>query len=121
MGYIAIKRICMLHGIYEGSYCKKCKGVDDRQYNSTKRNNDLATVYNRKAWKMVRMQALVRDDFMCVHCRLRGVDTIATEVDHIIEIQDDVTLAYELSNLQSLCRSCHMKKTAKEVKKRGVE
>ena len=109
----------MLHGIYEGSYCKKCKGVDDKQYNANKRNNDLSMIYNRKAWKLVRMQALVRDDFMCVHCKLRGVDTIATEVDHIIELSSDIALAYELSNLQSLCHSCHMKKTAKEVKNRG--
>ncbi len=119
MSYIAIKKICMLHGIYEGSCCKKCKGFDDRQYNSTKRNNDLSTVYNRKAWKLARMQALMRDEFMCVHCRLRGVDTIASEVDHIIELSSDIALAYELSNLQSLCHLCHMKKTTEEKKKRG--
>ena len=105
----------MLHGIYEGSYCKKCKGVDDKQYNTNKRNNDLAAVYNRKAWKLVRMQALVRDDFMCVHCKLSGVDTIASEVDHIIPLEQDITLAYELSNLQSLCKHHHSRKTADDV------
>ena len=109
----------MAHGIYEGAYCKKCKGVDDKQYNKLKRNNDLSMIYNRKAWRTVRLEALIRDDFMCVHCKLRGVDTVATDVDHIIELSSDITLAYELSNLQSLCHQCHMKKTANEVKKRG--
>ncbi len=109
----------MLHGIYEGSCCKKCKGVDDKQYNKLKRNNDLSMIYNRKAWKLVRMRALMRDEFMCVSCRFNGIDTVATEVDHIIELQDDITLAYELSNLQSLCHKCHAKKTFEEFKKRG--
>lgn len=40
-----------------------------------------------------------------------------TEVDHIVPVNVDRTLAYTLSNLQTLCRECHWAKTAKE---RGI-
>lgn len=35
------------------------------------------------------------------------------DVDHIIEKGGHAELKYELSNLQYLCRSCHIEKTAK--------
>lgn len=58
-----------------------------------------------KDWKNTRAQALLRDGGKCVECRSR-----ATEVDHVIEIQDGGA-EFELSNLQSLCHRCHVAKT----------
>jgi 5-methylcytosine-specific restriction endonuclease McrA len=119
MANIKVKRLCMIHGLYEGDRCLQCKGYDDKQYNKLRRNNDLATVYNRKAWKVVRMRALIESNFMCVHCKRDGVDELAVEVDHIIPLEHDITLAYELSNLQPLCKHHHSKKTAEDVIKYG--
>lgn len=58
-------------------------------------------------WKALRIQALRRDGFCCVQCGARG----RLEVDHINPVRTHPELAFELTNLQSLCASCHTKKT----------
>jgi 5-methylcytosine-specific restriction endonuclease McrA len=40
----------------------------------------------------------------------------ATEVDHIVGIWEAPDLVWELSNLQSLCHACHVRKSAAERK-----
>jgi len=82
------------------------------------RSKDRAKIYNSRQWKLVRVEALVRDEFMCVMCRANGTDTEAEEVDHILELQDRLDLAFELDNLQSLCKPCHSQKTRDEKQRR---
>ena len=53
--------------------------------------------------------ALLRDSLLCQECLRKGIYSKADEVHHIIELKDDVTKAYELDNLESICHSCHMK------------
>ena len=117
------KKLCSKHGIYnaiESPQCPKCKKVSNKTYDSTMRAKDRAKIYNSIQWKDIRIKALVRDEMMCVICRRNGVDTQAKEVDHIIELQDRQDLAYKLDNLQSLCKTCHSIKTAKEKKDREL-
>ena len=59
-----------------------------------------------KDWKTIREQALARDRKRCVNC-----GAVATEVDHIVEIQDGGP-EFDLANLRSLCHRCHVRKTA---------
>jgi len=47
---------------------------------------------------------------LCEECERKGIVTPMTDVDHI----DGDTFNNELINLQSLCKSCHSKKTARE-------
>jgi 5-methylcytosine-specific restriction enzyme A len=49
---------------------------------------------------------------LCRHCNEVGRTTIATEVDHIVPLEDRGT--YEDSNAQPLCGDCHKAKTAKD-------
>jgi 5-methylcytosine-specific restriction protein A len=70
-----------------------------------------AAVYRTKRWQSVRFLAKRRDGFRCVKCGVSG----RIEVDHIQPIKDAPELAYELTNLQSLCVPCHSKKTIAEV------
>ncbi len=58
-------------------------------------------------WAVVRWDALRRDGFRCVKCTASG----RLEVDHVKPIRTHPDLAFELSNLQALCRSCHSRKT----------
>ena len=45
-------------------------------------------------------------------CYEQGIVTPATEIDHVIPHRGDQTLFWdELHNWQSLCASCHMRKT----------
>ena len=63
-----------------------------------------------RSWRLLRMKTLHRDNFRCqnIDCGKAG----RLEVDHIIPLaqggRDDP------DNLQTLCRSCHMEKTAQE-------
>ncbi|WP_223295494.1 HNH endonuclease [Granulicella mallensis] len=61
------------------------------------------------------MQALIRDFYLCVRCKANGDIKPATDVDHIRPFNGkDDTLRLDIDNLQSLCKACHSRKTAKE-------
>jgi 5-methylcytosine-specific restriction endonuclease McrA len=67
-------------------------------------------VTHSKRWQSIRWEALRRDRFRCVKCGVRG----RLEVDHIKPVRTHPELSFTLSNLQSLCASCHTKKTRLE-------
>ena len=63
--------------------------------------------YVKKTWRKLRRLALIRDGYLCQDCLAAGKITQATEVHHVVPITDAPELALELSNLRSLCWSCH--------------
>lgn len=80
------------------------------------RGSSSARGYDRD-WQKIRKRVLERDKHICQGDDCLGQDRItpASHVDHIIphEGKDDPLFRDE-SNLQSLCRRCHSKKTAAE-------
>jgi len=63
-------------------------------------------------WTKIRERILERDEYLCQQCLSEGISVTANTVDHIkakTHGGDDSD-----SNLQSLCRPCHGKKTARE-------
>lgn len=70
-------------------------------------------VYNTRGWKKLRAAHLRRHP-LCEECLKRGIVTIATDVDHIVPHRGDPSLMWNPENLQSLCHSCHSRKTARE-------
>ncbi|MGR3547597.1 MAG: HNH endonuclease [Roseovarius sp.] len=58
-------------------------------------------------WRALRMEIIERDGGACVKCGARG----RLEVDHVKPVRDKPELAYDPQNLQSLCPSCHTRKT----------
>lgn len=66
--------------------------------------------YQSKEWRTLRMVVLTNHPY-CVECEKLGVYERATEVDHIVDIKDDYLKCLDITNLQSLCKSCHSKKT----------
>jgi len=70
-----------------------------------------AKVVSSKRWPALRLAAKRRDGFRCVCCRAVG----DLEVDHIKPVRDAPELAFELSNLQTLCVRCHSRKTRIEI------
>ncbi|WKW47284.1 HNH endonuclease signature motif containing protein [Myroides sp. JBRI-B21084] len=68
--------------------------------------------YNARKWRKLRAAQLTQFPF-CKHCDQLNIITIATVADHIVPVKKGGA-GYELSNLQSLCKKCHDKKSAKD-------
>ena len=61
----------------------------------------------------LRPAQLLREPF-CRVCAARGVRTRATVVDHIVPHRGNWARFTDRGNLQSLCKTCHDRKTARE-------
>ena len=69
------------------------------------------THLNARRWAAVRRAVLKRDGFRCVECGRAG----KLEVDHIVPMQREPGQdVYDPNGLQSVCRVCHIAKTAAE-------
>lgn len=71
--------------------------------------------YSLPVWtEDLRPAQLLREPW-CRACAKRGVRTRATVVDHVTPHRGDWALFIDPANHQSLCKSCHDRKTAKEM------
>lgn len=99
------------------TYCEEHKGITkrnmDKLYDKQSRNKKAKKFYSSGQWQKIRKIKLNKNP-ICEMCKKKGIITPATEVDHIIPIKVDWSSRADLNNLQSLCHSCHMGKTAKE-------
>ena len=68
---------------------------------------------NHSRWRVVRKVVLERDGYRCRSCRYAG----KLEVDHVVALADGGD-PWAPDNLQTLCRPCHIKKTAAENRAR---
>jgi len=77
--------------------------------------------YNSKDWKYLRDYILYIEPY-CRKClNDKGKLVLATEVDHIIDIDDNEDLMLDINNLQPLCKSCHSSKTlSKTLKEKNI-
>jgi len=100
----------------DGGLCAVHVKARHKDYSKSRGDSAYTKIYDTKAWKLTRKQALYRDDGWCVICK----DAPAVLVDHIEEVKDltDETKLYDLNNLQSLCVKCHAKKTKMVAKLR---
>lgn len=69
--------------------------------------------YMSEDWYNFRLYILSKEPF-CRKCKLIDILKPAKVVDHIIDITDRPDLRLVESNCQSLCISCHNKKTIKK-------
>ena len=59
---------------------------------------------------------------LCVEClKLGKYNGKDLQVDHITPVEKRPDLMFDTDNLQTLCRSCHGKKTAKEKLNLGIK
>lgn len=65
-------------------------------------------VLKSRRWLVLRHQILERDGWACVGC---GTRRGRLEVDHIHPVRTAPGRAFDPANLQTLCPSCHTKKT----------
>ncbi len=105
------KKICPTHGLYSTEICMLCKKVSSKNYDKS-RDVELVKFYNSAKWRKT-SKAFLKNNPLCIVC-----SRPATITDHIKEIKDGGD-RYSWENLQSMCNSCHNKKTAEERAKRG--
>ena len=71
---------------------------------------------NARRWAAVRRAAFERDGWRCVECGKAG----RLEADHIVPLKRGGD-PWDPANLQSLCRGCHIEKTARENERPRTE
>lgn len=70
----------------------------------------MAGILSSGRWYRLAMEIRARDDYKCQKCGRRTWG----EVDHIEPRQKRPDLIWTPSNLQLLCRNCHLQKTRSE-------
>lgn len=80
---------------------------------------DGKNIYSSYRWKKLR-KLKVSLNPLCEHCEQYGIARPVKDVDHIISIIDGGEV-WEIENLQSLCKPCHITKTRAEEKARSVK
>ena len=70
-------------------------------------------IYKTKAWQRARLLVFRRDGWRCVLCGRRG----GLECDHVKPIARAGDW-FDLANLRTLCRGCHIQETARERRER---
>lgn len=98
-------------------YCPIHKHQCNIDYSKYKRDKFDKTFYSSPEWLKVKRRQLLEEPF-CRECLKKGIYTKATMVDHIKPIKQGGDW-YDPSNLQSLCWSCHSKKSIEEGSRYG--
>lgn len=98
-----------LVGREEKGFCPAHRRERQRRQDA-RRGSSAARGYGGK-WPALREMVLRREP-RCVECQKRGRLTLAQEVDHIVPKSRGGT--DDIENLQSICRTCHARKTALE-------
>lgn len=117
----APRRLCpraICNGLYDPNTgtCDRCGPIAAKPRHGWDRKQKQAgkMPYDNRAWKARRRAKLARDP-LCAACRRAGRHVAATDVHHLagfVDAADPQFLAW--SNLESICRSCHAKESAKE-------
>ena len=95
----------------KGRYCSKHQRQVDREYNRKHRQHQ--ELYQSARWQRLRRRLLLKYP-LCAECERQGWITQATVVNHIKPHKGNPELFWDEDNLQTLCKSCHDRKTAKE-------
>ena len=84
------------------------RGATDREYDRMRRRkaNPHDRMRHLMQWQKVRAMKLAQDP-LCERCKSTGRIIGASEVHHIRPLRSHPELAYDLSNLLSLCVPCH--------------
>lgn len=106
-------RICAQPGcdeiVFDGSRCSKHAEVFHQQ--------SYRTWYQTERWRTIRAQQLLREPW-CAECMQHGLMIEAKHCDHVHPHRGDEQ-AFFSGPFQSLCHSCHSRKTQAELRVGG--
>lgn len=88
-----------------------------RDYNRNRRDPLLLELYGSTRWK--RFRAMIQAErILCERCSKANRVTAGQEVHHKVSPRLNMDLAFEESNVELLCKSCHSKETASHTPRR---
>lgn len=102
--------------------CPKCGKIVDETHkcdkykdNRTQRQVEARKILDSKQWKELRPEILKRDNYECQRCLIKyGIHNHDNlQIDHIKPRIYYPELAYEPTNLITLCSKCNQKKGSK--------
>ena len=73
--------------------------------------SEVRKLRNSRKYQIWRKAVFERDDYTCQICLIRGGELNA---DHIKKFSDFLELRFSVDNGMTLCKPCHLKKTAQE-------
>ena len=95
-------------------YCDQHRVAVHRDYGRARRGFDAeVSFYQSARWRTVRA-AFLREHPLCGVCAARGRVVAAVVADHKVPLKDGGA-RFDAAGLQSLCISCHNRKTARET------
>lgn len=102
---------------------------DKQTRNRNEQKSEQYRFYNSKAWKNLRPQILMRDEYLDQYLKILEIYEPADTVDHVVPIEFNPDLKSAPENLISCSRTTHLIKTAWEkdyyfeggVKKKNVK
>ena len=98
---------CRKYIDFGNSLCEECKSIYIKKKKNYLKDKDAEKHLKTSRWKKVRQQILLRDKG-CVLCLTRGIfEHRKLQVHHIVKRTDNIDLAYEPSNLVTVCPCCH--------------
>lgn len=105
---------CRAYASAGGCYCDahQARMNEQRAARNKMRPTSTQMGYNSR-WAQAR-KAFITAHPLCAECLKKGKYTPATDVDHIVPHKGNKILFWNRNNWQSLCHSCHSRKTAKE-------
>ena len=74
---------------------------------------DNSELYNSTKWRKFRRLYIV-DNPLCEECKRNGKVTEGKDIDHITPIRFGGE-PFDFDNLQTLCKTCHNKKSGREA------
>lgn len=94
----------------ESPFDRKPKGIDLAIEALRQEKNPAQSM----RWQRMRASVLDRDGYTCQHC---GASNTALHIDHVKPRYIWPDLTWEPSNITTLCKPCHLKKTAGDYRR----
>ncbi len=110
---------CKVTLVKEG-YCDRCSKKKHKDYKKVRLDDKEQAFYNSTRWRKLSAHKKKLTPY-CEDCyEKEGIVKPVEVTDHIVELKDEGgwELRLTLSNLRSLCNSCHQKKTYENRKSR---
>lgn len=93
---------------FGNSYCENCLPLVRKERKANLLDTEAEKILHTKRWRDTRAKVLQRDKGRCIRCyNNKKITFRKLQVHHIVKRTTDISRAYDLDNLVTLCRDCH--------------